>query len=319
MFTTKVEIPKAAESIGYEDNIMTLGSCFSENIGKKLQESSFLTDVNPFGVLYNPMSIYRSLRHLLDNQLFSEKDLFSDGSLWHSFSHSSLFSGVDKEKCLNGLNAGLKKSSGFLRTTKHLLVTFGTAWVYEYKDNGCVVSNCHKLPAGKFNRVRLGVDEIVNKYSEIIKELNRQNAGINIIFTVSPIRHWKDGAHENNISKGILLQAIDVLQKRFENVGYFPAYEILLDELRDYRYYAPDMLHPSDVAVSYIWERFSDAYFSEETLAVKKRVEQLKADLSHRPLHPEADAYKKFLEAIDNKREKLVKDYPFLADRLMGY
>ena len=316
MFTTKVEIPESPVKIAYEDSIMTLGSCFSENIGKKLQDVYFNSDINPFGVLYNPVSVKNSLYFLLHGKRFTENDLFFDGDLWHSFMHSSVFSDVSAEGCLQKINSQLEKSKVFLQQTKFLFITFGTAYVYEHVKDGKIVSNCHKLPAKEFARYRLSIDDIVSDYNELLTELNSQIPGLHIIFTVSPIRHWKDGAHENNISKAILLQAVDVLQKRFENnISYFPAYEIQLDELRDYRYYAGDMLHPSETAIDYIWTRFSDCFFSAETNKIKKELELLNADFAHRPLHPQSESYKKFQKSTEKKKEILTEQYPFLAER----
>lgn len=312
MFATKIEIPESPIKITHQDGITALGSCFSENIGGKMKDAYFNIDVNPFGVLYNPASIRNSLRFLLENKKFTEKDLFFDGALWHSFAHSSLFSDVSAEKCLEKINSQLEKSRLFFKQTRFLFITLGTSWVYENAENGEIVSNCHKLPAKKFIRYSLNIDEIINDYKTLIQKLNAQNSDLHIIFSVSPIRHWKDGAHENNLGKARLLLAINSLQSEFENVSYFPAYELLLDELRDYRYYASDMLHPSETAINYIWERFSECYFSAETAKIKKELEQLNTDLAHRPLHPQSATYQKFLENLEIKKRKLSEKYPFL-------
>jgi hypothetical protein len=316
MFQTRIEIPVSNFKITYEDGIMGLGSCFAENMGNKMKRVYFKTEINPFGVLYNPVSIRNSIKLILNNNLFTENDIFEYKHLWQSFSHSSLFTDISKEGCLNKINSGLNSSFEFLKQTHVLLVTFGTAWIFEERKSGRVVSNCHKLPANEFLRRRLTVDEIVNCFTEIIIKLQHISPDLNIIFSVSPIRHWKDGAHENNISKGILLLAIDELQKQFEKVHYFPAYEILMDELRDYRFYASDMLHPSEVAVDYIWNCFSDTYFTKQTLELKKRLEQLVADFDHRPIHPDSIEYKNFLFKAEERKEELKKEFPFLSDRI---
>lgn len=316
MYTTKVIIPDAGIKINHEHHIMTLGSCFSESIGDKLSQSYFLIDKNPFGVLYNPVSISNSIYYLLNKKQFSEEEIFHQNTLWNSFSHSSTFSDVCPKKCTEKINERMLHSSGFLKKTNFLLITFGTAWVYEHIQKGHVVSNCHKMPAKEFVRFRLTSSEIVNIYKETIWKLKCLFPDLNIIFTVSPIRHWKDGAHENNISKGILLLAVEELTQHFDNVYYFPAYELLMDELRDYRYYASDMLHPSDVAVDYIWNRFSDTFFSEDTRQTKKELEQLSADLSHRHFHPESEASALFTEKLHKRKEQLIKKYPFLEARI---
>lgn len=316
MFQTKINIPISEIEISYEDSIMTLGSCFAENIGNKLNDVYFETDINPFGVLYNPVSIKNSLELLLKNKSFSPEDIFEYKSLWQSFAHSSRFAGISEVECLNNINSKLITSSNFIEKTNVLLITFGTARVFVEKKSGRVVSNCHKLPASDFERRILSVTEIVNDYTDLIVRLHAFCPTLKIIFSVSPIRHWKDGAHENNISKSILLMAIEELQKQYEHVHYFPAYEILLDELRDYRFYASDMLHPSEVAVDYIWSRFSETYFSDQTLQLKKRLEQLVADRAHRPFQPESLEYKKFLEHTEKRKAEILHDFPFLANRI---
>jgi len=316
MFQTRIEIPRSGVNISYKNRVMTLGSCFAENIGKKLHDAYFLTDINPFGVLYNPISIRNSIDLLLMDNQFTNEDIFESRGLWQSFSHSSLFSDSTPESCLDKINKRLDISRMFLQQADFLLITFGTAWVFEEVKSGRVVSNCHKLPSSKFSRRRLTVEEIVNDYTNIISKLQTQFPNLKLIFSVSPIRHWKDGAHENNISKSTLMLAIDSLMNKFKNVQYFPAYEIVMDELRDYRFYASDMLHPSEVAIDYIWSRFSDTYFDEVTKGMKKEFEQLFADLSHRPFQPESEEYEKFRKSTEKKKLELKNKYPYLSERI---
>ena len=316
MFQTKVDIPVSEVKIDYEDRIMTLGSCFAQNIGMKMQEIWFDTNINPFGVLYNPVSIMKSIELLLENKTFTEVDLFENRGLWQSFSHSTLFSDTKPEKCLVKINERYIPACGFLKETDFLLVTFGTAWVFEEEKTGNVVTNCHKLPAKNFVRRRLSIDEIVNDYSALISKLMQLFPKMKLIFSVSPIRHWKDGAHENNLSKSTLLLAINELKLKFSQVQYFPAYEIQMDELRDYRFYAADMLHPSDVAVDYIWKQFSETYFDEVTMKIKKEMEQLQADLSHRPLQPDSREFLLFQKNTEKKKIRINDEYPFMKDRI---
>lgn len=316
MFQTKVEITPSEIKITYEDKILALGSCFAENMGKKMQDLYFDSEINPFGVLYNPVSIKNSLELMLEDKLFDERDLFENNGLWQSFSHSSMFSDTSVEKCLDKINSRLQTSTKFLKESNFLIITFGTAWIFEERKSGRVVSNCHKLPASAFNRRRLTTDEIVTSYSNLIDKLTNKLPNLKLIFSVSPVRHWKDGAHDNNLSKSTLLLAIEELTKRFPSVLYFPAYEIQMDELRDYRFYASDMLHPSDVAIDYIWSHFSDTYFDENTLKIKNDVERLISDLSHRPLFPDSEEFKKFKLSLDKKRSDLLKKYPILKDRI---
>lgn len=316
MFTTPVKIPKETAEITYSDRVMTLGSCFAENIGGKLLSAFFLTDTNPFGVLFNPISIANSLELLLQTKEIEALDLFENRGMWQSFSYSSQFSNVNVEDCLLNINNRLAAARDFLEQTDFLLITFGTAWVYESVKSGRVVSNCHKLPANEFVRRKVSVEEIVLTYKPLIEQLQTLFPKVQIIFSISPIRHLKDGLHENNLSKSTLLLAIDAIQSECKQLHYFPSYEIQIDELRDYRFYAADMLHPSDVAIDYIWKRFSETYFSTDTQALKQRLEQLSADLSHRPMHPESSEYKSFLVSIDKRREGIISDYPFMANRI---
>lgn len=196
-----------------------------------------------------------------------------------------------------------------------MMITLGTAWIYEDSETGKVVANCHKLPSARFNRRRLNVGEIVGELSEVMLQLREQIPDLQVIFTVSPVRHWKDGARENTVSKSTLHLAIDELVKKFSFTGYFPAFEIVMDELRDYRFYDTDMLHPSAKAVDYIWQRFSDLYFSENTRKLKKELEQLRADLNHRPLHADTIEYQQFISSVEKKKNGLIENYPFLKDR----
>ena len=316
MFSTQIDIPHSTVEITYNDRILTLGSCFAENIGTKLQEACFLTFINPFGVMYNPMSVAQGIRYLLSEKEFTAADLFQSGSLWNSLAHSSTFSATTADEALQKINSRLLAARYFLRETNVMMITLGTAWVFELVDTRKIVSNCHKLPASRFTRRRLSVDEIINEFTEVFGLLRNSYPGLKFIFTVSPIRHWKDGAHENTVSKSTLHLAVDALEKQFDFVHYFPAYEIMMDELRDYRFYASDMLHPSDVAVDYIWQRFGDTYFSSETLNLKKELERLRADLNHRPLHPETEEYRLFQLSVEKKKNGLIQDYPFLKERL---
>ena len=256
---------------------------------------------------------------MIDCKEFSKDDVSRNGSLWHSLSHDSSFSDINQEECLRKINSRLKQASDNLHKTDFLFITFGTAWVFELTESGETVANCHKLPAKEFRRRRLSVNEIADEYQTLITRLQTSFPQLQIIFSVSPIRHWKDGAHENTISKSTLLLAIEELEKMPPNVHYFPAYEIVMDELRDYRFYAKDMFHPSETAVDYIWQRFSETYFSSETQTLKKRLEQISADLAHRPLHSETEEYKAFLRNIEQRKADIITDFPHLLERLKGH
>lgn len=313
MFFTPVNIPNSPIKINYHHKLMTLGSCFAENIGKKLDNAFFQTSINPFGVLYNPLSVSNSIEKLIGNKPYSESDVFEHQSLWRSFSHSTLFAGETREICLETINHSLLQARCFLQKTDFLLITFGTAWIFEEIKSRSVVANCHKMPAKYFNRRRLTVDEIYESYTLLLSTLHTQYPHLQVIFTVSPIRHFKDGAHENNLSKSILHLAIEKLIENFQFSHYFPAYEIQMDELRDYRFYAADMIHPSETAIDYIWQKFSQTYFEKQTQEMKKELEQLRSDLNHRPFNIQSDEYQLFMQNIEKRKTKLKEKFPELG------
>ena len=303
-FRTKVIIPKPNLQISHSTKMMLLGSCFSENIGSKLLENKFHVKVNPFGIVYNPLSVAAVVKRLLSGKNFDENDLVLHNDVFQSFLHHGSFSHPDKDMCLQNISQSFADAAEFIPETDVFLITFGTAYVYKLKSTGETVANCHKFPADTFVRERLTVEEIVKEWSEIIDTILAHNPKTKFIFTVSPIRHWKDGAHENQISKSILHLAIDKLRETFASaLSYFPAYEILLDELRDYRFFAEDMMHPSSVAVEYIWERFGETYFSKETTDINSEWEQLKRAINHRPLNENTESHQHFLRQT---RQKLV-------------
>ena len=307
---TTVDIAPCEKQIGYSDNILLLGSCFADNIGAKFGEYYFQTTINPYGTLYNPASIAQVLSDISD--IGSQEPglkLVKHNGLWHSMMHHGTFSAVDKEQLIARCEQSSTQLRIALQQATTLIITFGTAWVYEYQ--GQVVANCHKLPAQQFVRRRLTVDEIVDRWQPIIASMPDKHW----IFTVSPIRHIKDGLHENQLSKAILLQAIDRLTAQpltAQRVSYFPSYEIMLDELRDYRFYAEDMVHPSPVAVEHIWQRFVDTYFSAHTQNEMRTLHQLWRDRHHRFLHPESPEAQLFAERTKTRLQELQPRYPWI-------
>ena len=244
---TIVDIKPSDWKIGYEDKILMLGSCFSDEMGAQMQQCYLNVTCNPFGTLYNPLSIAHAL------QITEMPELIEHDGLWHSMAHHGAFSRSTKEGAELAVRESIEKMQRALQEATVVIVTFGTAWVYEM--DGQIVGNCHKLPEKEFVRIRLSVEEIVNAWKPILERY----ADKRWIFTVSPIRHIKDGLRENQLSKATLLQAVEQLG------DYFPSYEIMLDELRDYRFYADDLVHPSSMAVNYIWERFVDTYCTNQT------------------------------------------------------
>lgn len=298
--------------LSYSDKILFLGSCFANEIGAIMKNLRFNVLVNPFGVLYNPASISDSLERLMSNRPFSEQSVIKCGDIYKSQYHSSEFAAMSMDELIANINMLLSEASSHFNESKWIVVSLGTRWIYRLRSNGVVVANCHKLPQDQFNREALTVEEIVELLSPYIAE----NPNKIWLFTVSPVRHWKDGAHGNQLNKAVLLLAIEKLQSKYGNILYFPAYEILLDELRDYRFYSEDMLHPSPQAVDYIWEIFKEILIDEPSLEFMKVVSKLNSMNNHRPFFPESQSYlmfdkeRKELEA--NVEEKL-KNLQFLT------
>lgn len=306
---TKVVVPNSGKKIGYDDKLLLLGSCFADNIGEKFGAHYFQMLSNPYGTLYNPASIAAILSPIANSQSpISNLPIIEWGGLWHSMLHHGSFSHPDRAQVLLRCEQSRELLHAFLQEATVVIVTFGTAWVYEYE--GKVVSNCHKMPANRFVRRRLSVDEIVAMWQPLLQAMPDKHW----IFTVSPIRHIKDGLHENQLSKAILLQAVEELVNKAnsDKVGYFPSYEILLDELRDYRFFAEDMVHPSPVAVEYIWQRFVDTYMTADTQNEMRTLYQLWRDRHHRFLHPESDEAQLFTQQIKTRLQLLQSRYPWL-------
>ncbi|MDR2809043.1 MAG: GSCFA domain-containing protein [Tannerellaceae bacterium] len=309
---TLVSIPEAAFLFSYSNEIMLLGSCFADEIGRKLSDDKFAVNINPFGTLYNPASISLSLSRLMQPEPFTASDLFCRDGLFHSFAHHSRFSSPSEEEALEGINRQLAYAAAYLGRTSRLIVTFGSAWVYRLKDNGNIVSNCHKLPERMFGRERLSVDAIVNDWDALLRTLWERHPALRVLFTISPVRHWKDGAHANQLSKATLLLAVDELQRRYpERIAYFPAYEIMMDELRDYRFYANDMLHPSALAIEYISERFYRNFLSAESQTLLHEWRVIRKAIEHKPFQPESAAYRQFILQTLLKVENLSGKFPY--------
>lgn len=298
--TTPVSIPILKKPINYKERGLVLGSCFSEHIGRRLLDGGMNVVVNPYGVIFNPHSIGDSFESIVSGRIFDK--LVFDHGLWHSFDHHGSFSDPDSEKVLRTINRPLPQQYDYA------ILTLGTAWVYE--TEGRVVANCHKIAASKFVRRRMTLQQVKQSLMPVIDRLEK------VILTVSPIRHIKDGLSENQVSKSILRVACTELSEQFpERVYYFPSYEIMVDELRDYRFYASDMCHPTEQAQSYIWQRFQDATLDTPSKEMISRVEALRRALSHRPLHATSPEYIQFRLKTREKIEELLKIYPNLLFR----
>jgi hypothetical protein len=313
-FFTPVEISSSPFKTSYSKKHLFIGSCFTENIGAKMEDLKFSTDINPFGIVFNPSSICHCIKRLISGEVFSENEMFSHGGLWHSYMHHGRFSNPSLQVALSGINKRLVSSKGFLLEADFLILTFGTAWVYELKSSGVTVSNCHKVPSSQFKRFRLTVSEIVTEMRNTLEQLWEVNPDIKVIFTVSPVRHFNDGANGNQLSKATLLLATDVLVNRFgpERCTYFPAYELMMDELRDYRFYMEDMVHPSPLAIEVIWKKFRDFFMEKETVDLSVKVGSLLQARNHRPIYRNSQEYKQFIENTLDEIRKTAKKYPFL-------
>ena len=309
---TPVERPVRRPCMNHSHRLMLLGSCFATHIGARLAGAGFRCDVNPYGVLYNPLSIDAALREMMAGKVYTRADLRFHQGLWHSPMHHGDFSSPSPEEALRRINGRLRRAAGEVDGLDWLLLTWGTAWVYEDRRTGRVAGNCHKLPEKEFLRRRLSVDEIAADAVSLLTGLLARNPRLKVVLTVSPIRHVRDGLHANQLSKATLLLAAERLEVAFpDRVYYFPAYELVLDELRDYRFYADDLAHPSDLAVRYVWERFTQWCLDPGALRLMAAHEDIRKALAHRPLHPESEGYKRFLEQTLLKMERLVGKYPY--------
>lgn len=309
---TRVPIAAPPKRIAYGEKLLAMGSCFAENIGNRLAHYAYSLELNPFGISYNPLSVFEALTRLQSQQGYQADELFEHRERWHSFDHHGRFSAPTAEGCLQAINAELQQAHLHLQETKVLLLTLGTAWIYRQKNNGEVVNNCHQLSANNFVRERLTVAEIVAAGRAAIGGLQAQQPDLQVWFTLSPVRHLKDGPQENQLSKAILLLAIEELVAELPQAYYFPAYELLLDELRDYRFYARDMAHPNTLAVDYIWARFEEVCLLAAEAPLRRRVERLRQAAAHRPINAQSKAHQQFVQQQIKKIEHLASEYPIL-------
>ncbi|MBI5916700.1 MAG: GSCFA domain-containing protein, partial [Bacteroidetes bacterium] len=303
---------RSSVSVSHTDRVLCIGSCFAEQIGGRLERLKFPVLTNPNGIVFNPVSIGQSLERLASGGPFSEADLFENQGLWHSFDHHGRFSHPDKTAALEGINRSFSRAKDFLTTCNRLVVTLGTAHVFILKKSGEIVANCHKVPGEAFERGRLPVAEVVGSLVGVFEKLKANLPALEIIATVSPVRHLRDGLVENQRSKAALLLALDEICRRLPFVHYFPAYEILLDDLRDYRFYDADLSHPNQLATDYIWQYFEGAFLEEKTSGLCRRIEQLRAALEHRPFHPQSTEHQVFVKKQLEAVEQLEAAFPFL-------
>jgi len=312
-FRTTFDIPGNDFQFGYDQTIFSVGSCFAENIAARLRHHLFDIRSNPNGILFNPISLAINLRNIINKKAHLKQELVQHNGLWHSWQHHHSCSGVDQDNMIQQLNDSANQSANHLSNTEILLVTFGTAFAYRYIKTGAIVANCHKIPNHQFEKIRLGDHRIVGEWQDTIELLLHQKPNLQIIMTVSPVRHLKDGLVENQRSKATLLLAIEALTRQYVNVHYFPSYEIMIDDLRDYRFYKTDMLHPTDEAIEYIWSRFVETYINPKTQVIMKEVDQLQKARTHRAMHPESEAAQNFKHQTENRWQALRDKYSFLT------
>lgn len=300
--------PPAAQ-INLKDTILLMGSCFAEEIGQKMHDRRFNVHINPHGILYNPLSLAQAADDYLTAKVYSQDDLIQHDGLWHSFRHHGRFSQPDADAVLQHINSEIGRAHAQLKAARWLILTFGSAFVYQHKKSSAPVANCHKVPAAEFEKLLLNKQTIVTAWEEQLQTLKKSNPQLNILFTISPVRYVRDGVVENNRSKGILIDALHTLVERHSNCFYFPAYEIVIDELRDYRFFKDDLVHPNHLAVNYVWEKFAGAMCDPATRQFLAEYEPLHRGLQHRPLQQNSAEHQRFRVQLEENTRALEKKY----------
>ena len=297
--------------INHSQLLFLAGSCFTEQIGSKLAAHKFRIIDNPNGILFNPVSILKSIISYIDNKRYTEEELFYQNELWGSWEHHTRFSSMSKEECLQKINGSQEAAHAFLKKADWIFLTLGSAFVYEL-ENGQVVANCHKVPTDKFKKRLLSSEEVRAVLENLIQQLKHFNPALKIIFTISPVRHLRDGFVENNRSKATLINAVHQLVDKLAGLFYFPAYELIMDDLRDYRFFAEDMVHPNYAATNYVWEKFMATCIDEPSQLLMKEINTINAARNHKAFNPTSEAHKKFLKTNLEKVQKLQADHPYI-------
>ncbi len=307
-----LDIPKLAQPINYRDKILLIGSCFTEHMSERLGMHKFKVLSNPHGILFNPLSVAYSLESYLDMKKYEETDLFQLNELWNSWDHHTRFSHIEKTAALEGINASQEAAGEFISSCDWAMITLGSAFQYYLKENRKPVANNHRAPAQWFEKRLLSIDAIVAALDKTIQKLFAANPTAKIMFTISPVRHIRDGVVDNNRSKARLIEAVHELCSRHEQAHYFPAYELVIDILRDYRYYDIDFVHPNYLATTYVWEHFADACIDAPTRETMQTVQEVVTARNHRARFPQTEAHKKFKTSYVEKIKGLQQSYPFL-------
>lgn len=313
-FKLNFDIKSPTRKINYSDKLFFIGSCFSENIAEQFDKHLFSVVSNPHGILFNPTSIANALQDVISKKAYTEKDIFFEQGLWRSFQHHGQFSNADKVICLEGINTSIAAAHEQLKKSNYLFITLGSAFAYKHIQQNSIVANCHKILAKEFEKVLISKEEITSAYNKLIADLKTFSPSIKIVFTVSPVRYIRDGLVENNQSKAILLQSIHELIATNENCFYFPSYEIVIDELRDYRFFKEDLVHPNELAVKYIWERIQQSWIDTESIEFINEAGQYKRLLEHRVLNKIERS--KHEENVGAAKKKLFEKFPKLTTKL---
>ena len=307
---TILDIPPSSDKITYNDRVMFIGSCFASSIGLQMTMGHMPVMINPSGTVYNPVSVCNTLDTIIEKKEFDLDDLYYHDGNYLSLYHYTDFSSEDPLKVLEKINRKSQEAYQFLRKSEFLFITFGTARVYRFKKTGLIVSNCHKMPADNFDVELLKVDDVVKLWEKYLEKLHLLFPRLKVIFTISPVRHWKDGAFGNQVSKSVLFLAVAELLKHSVSSKYFPAYEIVMDDLRDYRFYSEDMLHPSATAVNYIWDAFSGCYMDTKTMNIWREVVKISKACNHRITDTSADKIADFCERMINRISEIEGKVP---------
>ncbi len=317
-FHFEFDIKKTQSPIHHGHKLLLIGSCFTESIGEKLRKHKFSTLENPNGILFNPVSVAEAVGAYIANKKISSKDIFEHNETWHSWKHHSRFSGITADECIDKINASTSSAHTYLKHADHLMITLGSAWLYTLTgeaanaEPGTVAANNHKAPANWFQKRLMPAEETIRVLHEMITHLLQFNPHLHIIFTISPVRHLREGVIENNRSKALLIQAVHQLAEKFEQLYYFPAYELVIDDLRDYRFYAEDLVHPNYQATQYVWEKFTEACMLEETRILLKEIAEINLAYQHKPFNPLTEQHQKFLASYHVKTKSLQEKHAYL-------
>jgi hypothetical protein len=317
-FRYELDITPSNSTINHQSNLFLIGSCFTENINEKLQQLKFNTFINPNGILFNPVSVSEALINVIENKVYTDGDLFELNEAWHSWQHHSNFSGVSKTEALDKINNSTAQAHEYLKKATHLIITLGSAWMYTLTSKalnaqvGTVAANNHKAPHDWFEKKLLTPDQIILVLGTMLNKLGNFNPNIEVIFTISPVRHLREGLINNNRSKASLILAIHDMIDKLPKLQYFPSYELVIDDLRDYRFFAEDLAHPNYAATNYVWEKFCASYLSKATQEVLPQFKEIYLALNHKPFNPNSNAHQQFIINTIQKIKALQNAFPYL-------